>query len=169
MSHRLLLAQSAGGFTAHPADMILCPEELEGHVTDLKCRRKPGEHTLKWEKECTYSHWHSPDNDLSLESSKREWVGERIVQSIRSFRCCVSKALKALLGWCFLPVKWKGHRTGHESMGHSVLAWPWQCYFTSSVSLPTKHSKNSSYYQTFHIFNITTNTCLLEKIWNMNN
>lgn len=63
MSHRLQLAQSAGGFAAHPADMILCPEELESHVTDLKCKRKPGECPLKREKEeCASHHWHSPEH-----------------------------------------------------------------------------------------------------------
>lgn len=142
MSHRLQLAQSAGGFTAHPADMILCPEELRGHVTDLKCKRKPGECPLKWEKkECTSNHWHSPEHSSwnLAKGSERE---RECSNFFSYFRWCVSEALRTRLGRYFLPVKWKGHRTGRESMGHSALAWPWQCHFScSSVSLPPSQTQ----------------------------
>ena len=101
------------------------------------------------------------DNNCPLESSKREWVGEGMVQPFRAFRCCVSKALKYYPGGASFQSNGKVTELAMNQWAtQSLNLWLDLDNVTSLLAQflyqPVRHSKdsfnssNSSHYFQFH-------------------
>lgn len=163
-----------GRLTAHPADMILCPEELEGHVTDLKCKRKPGECPLKWEKkECTSNHWHSPAHNSWNLAKGSEWERECSDFFSQIFQMVCVRSIQNTTG-----------EVCPSSQMERSPNWPWingplRLGLTLTMSLQLQFSfftsqshavKTAQAHGVLHIiFNFTGITCSLKKMQSINN
>lgn len=162
--------------TAHPADMILCPEELEGHVTDLKCKRKPGECPLKWEKEeCTSNHWHSPEHNsrnLAKGSYRERECSDFFLFFFRYFRWCV-RSTQNTTGEVFLSSQMERSPTWPRINGPLHLGLTLTMSRQLQLSFLTSQAnavKTAQAHGVLHIiFDFTGITCSLKKMQSINN